>query len=65
MMVLFCPPFVPFSEGSVKSTDEVHVHGKVTGNGPTSINGDIGTQGVIEYIRRISDIKREWSTPGE
>ena len=21
--------FVPFSEGSVKSTDEVHVHGKV------------------------------------
>ena len=25
MMVLFCPPFVPFSEGSVKSTDEVHV----------------------------------------
>ena len=28
-MVLFCPPFVPFSEESVKSTDEVHVLGKV------------------------------------
>ena len=24
MMVLFCPPFVPFSEWSVKSTDELH-----------------------------------------
>ena len=65
-MVLFCPPFVPFSEGPVKSTDEVHVLGKViTGDVPTSIKGDIGTQGVIEYIRRVSDIKREWSTPGE
>ena len=29
MMVLFCPPFVPFNEGPVKSTDEVHVLGKV------------------------------------
>ena len=28
-MVLFCPPFVPFSKGSVKLTDEVHVFGKV------------------------------------
>ena len=28
-MVLFCPPFVPFSEESEKSTDEVHVLGKV------------------------------------
>ena len=37
----------------------------ITGDGPTSIYGDIGTQGVIEYIRRVSDIKREWSTPGE
>ena len=27
-------------------------------DGPTSIYGDIGTQGVIEYIRRVSDIKR-------
>ena len=32
----------------------------------TSIYGDIDTQDVIEYIRRVvSDIKREWSTPGE
>ena len=29
MMVLFCLPFVPFNEGSVKSTDEVHVLEKV------------------------------------
>ena len=29
MMVLFCPLFVPFSEGSVKSIDDVHVLGKV------------------------------------
>ena len=29
MMVLFCPPFVAFSEGPVKSTDVVHVLGKV------------------------------------
>ena len=28
-MVLFRPPFVPFCEGPVKSTDEVHVLGKV------------------------------------
>ena len=32
---------------------------------PASMYGDNGTQGVIEYIRRVSDIKREWSTPGE
>ena len=55
MMVLFYPPFVPISEGSVKSTDEVHVLGKVQFgslgiNGPTSIYGDIGTQVVIKYI---------------
>ena len=67
MMVLF----VPFSEGSVKSTDEVHVLGKVqsgriTGNGLTSIYGDIGTQGVMEYIKIVScDVKGERSTPGE
>ena len=36
----------------------------ITGDGPTSIYGDVGTQDVIEYIRRVSDIKREWSTPG-
>ena len=29
MMVLFCPPFVPFNEGIVKSTDVVHVLEKV------------------------------------
>ena len=29
MMVLFRPLFVPFSVESVKSTDEVHVLGKV------------------------------------
>ena len=28
-MVFFCPPFVPFNEGPVKSTDEVHVLGKI------------------------------------
>ena len=35
-------------------------------DGLTSIYGDIGTQGVIEYIRIVScDIEREGSAPGE
>ena len=69
-MVLFYPPFVPISEGSVKSTDEVHVLGKVQFgslgiNGPTSIYGDIGTQVVIKYIWQESVTSRENGVPQE
>ena len=50
----------------MKSTDEVHVLGKVqSGSLEMFLHPDIGTQDVIEYIRRVSDIKNEWSTPGE
>ena len=65
MMVLFCPPFVPFSEESVKSNDEVHVLGKVQSGSlgmvlhPYMVILDTGCNRIYQ------ESQSELSTPGE